>query len=110
MSTKYATVTLDITGTGQTMIGPNKDEAWQVEGVYVYASLDDKEATAITYVGPDLDHLTLIDGTLTGSTGDATEKIGTVTYPDKVWTTWENGHAGALATMKVIIKDMEHGQ
>jgi hypothetical protein len=110
MSTKYATVTLDTTGTGQTSIGPDKDEAWQVEGVYVYASLDGKEAIATTYVGPDLDHLRLIDGTLTGSTGDATEKIGVVAYPDKVWTTWANGDVGALATMEVTVKDVEHGQ
>jgi hypothetical protein len=110
MSTKYATVTLDITGSGQTNIGPDENETWQVEGVYVYASLDIKEARAVTYVGPDPDHLRLIDGTLTGSTGDATEKIGIVTYPDKVWTTWENGDVGALATMEITVKDTEHGQ
>jgi hypothetical protein len=101
-----ANVTLDSNGDGTAQLGPRSaGEIWYPELVSVTVSEPSitSQAQCQIYCGPDTSAAFLVDGTLSGSTGDATGKIaGQVVRPGSwIWAVWSNGDPGATAIMTI---------
>jgi hypothetical protein len=97
-------VTLDGTGAGTVRLAPDEPGvAWYPQTVHVQVSSNVKEATCVIYAGPSATQPYFVDGTFSGSSGDATDKIAARviarTQTPYVWAVWSGGDAGAQATM-----------
>ena len=99
-----ATVKLDGSGTGTISVGPlTARETWQPQIASVSVATNVKEAACKIYVGPSRAAAYFLDGTLSGSTGDSTDRVSAAPCPHGywVWAVWAGGDAGAVATLRV---------
>ena len=98
-------VTLDGSGNGTLQMKPfGGGETWQPATVSVKCSSNTNEASAKIYIGPSAIDRYFVDGTLSGSSGDSTGRVGgfTVdTHGNTLWIVWAGGDAGAQATAQV---------
>lgn len=104
--TESASVTLDGTGAGTARLSPDEPAmVWFPATVHVQASSNTSEAQCLIYAGPSATQPYFVDGTFSGSSGDATDKIaGRViarTQTPYIWAVWSGGMPGAQATMIV---------
>lgn len=98
------TVVLDGSGNGTARIGPaGARETWSPAVASVSVSTNVNEAICRIYVGPSPDPQYFVDGTLSGSTGDSTDRVSG--QPVKlgwfIWAVWKAGDPGATATLNV---------
>lgn len=98
-------VTLDGSGNGTLRMRPSGgQETWQPSAVSVKASSATAEAQCRIYIGPSATDPYFVDGTLSGSTGDSTDRVAGMTadtHGSYLWAVWSGGDAGATATMIV---------
>jgi len=99
-----ATVIFNGSGNGTARLGPSgSSEVWAPAVASFSASTNTKEAACQIYVGDQPIQANFVDGSLSGSTGDSTGRVGA--YLLKlgwyVWAVWAGGDAGAVATLKV---------
>jgi hypothetical protein len=98
------TVVLNGSGNGTAKIGPvGARETWYAAVASVSVSTNVKEAACRIYVGDQPIASNFADGTLSGSTGDATGRVSAapITLGRYVWAVWTGGDAGAVATLSV---------
>lgn len=99
-----ATVTLDASGNGTCKIGPvGPAEIWAPAVASFSVSTNVNEASCKIYVGDSAVPANFVDGSLTGSTGDATGRVGGYLVPLGwwIWAVWSGGDAGSVATLNV---------
>lgn len=99
------TVVLDGSGNGTVQLTPDgPSEHWQATLASVKASSNTKEASCKIYAGPSATDQFFVDGTLSGSTGDSTDRLAgydiarTGPFPS-IWAVWAGGDVGATATL-----------
>lgn len=99
------TVQLDGSGNGTLkMIPLGGSETWLPAIASVKCSSATAEAQCRIYIGPAATDAYFVDGTLSGSTGDSTDRVTgfTVdTHGNSLWAVWTGGDPGAYATMQV---------
>jgi hypothetical protein len=99
------TVTLDGSGGGTLKMVPwGGGVTWLPSAVSVKASSSTKEASCKIYIGPSVTDQYFVDGTLSGSTGDSTDRVNGYqvdTHGSTLWAVWAGGDAGAAATMQI---------
>lgn len=98
------TVKLDGSGNGTTKLGPSSTtERWYPTVVSQNASSNTNEAVCKTYAGSSPTQNNFVDGTFSGSSGDATDRISgqEITYGNWIWSVWTGGDANAVATLVV---------
>lgn len=99
-----AVVVLDGAGGGTASIGPiSAREVWHPDVISVKASTNTDEAQCQIYVGDSATQPNFIDGTYSGSSGDASDRAAStlIRVGWKVFATWSGGDAGATATLTV---------
>ena len=99
-----ATAVLDGTGAGTVKLGPvGPLEVWWPSVASVSVSTNVKEAQCRIYIGDSAVPANFIDGTLSGSTGDSTDRVSgaQVRRGWFVWAVWSGGDAGAVATLNI---------
>lgn len=99
-----APVVLDGTGAGTASIGPiSAREVWHPDVISVKVSTATDEAQCTIYVGDSPTQPNFVDGTYSGSSGDATDRAAAtlIRVGWKVWATWSGGDPGATATLTV---------
>jgi hypothetical protein len=83
--------------------GPN--EHWLPILASVKASSNTNEATCRIYVGPNTNDDSFVDGTFSGSSGDATDRVTGYDISRRtdpyIWAVWAGGDAGAQATLVI---------
>jgi hypothetical protein len=94
-------VTLDGNGDGTVQAGPSSPgEQWQLAIASVSVSTNVAEAQCKIYIGADTTQPNYADGTLSGSTGDSTDRVS---YPlntgQSIWAVWSGGDSGSTATL-----------
>lgn len=101
-------VTLDAGGNGQAQIGPiNASEVWtpQVVSVKTNQAPGDitLEAQCRIFAGPDTSDLYFVDGTLSGSTGDSTDRVAyqEISVGAFIFAVWTGGDPGAEGIVNV---------
>lgn len=97
------TTVLDGSGNGTARLGPiGPREVWAPSSASVEASSAAAEASAKIYVGDTITQK-FVDGTLSGSTGDSTDRVSayTVKLGSFIWAKWTGGDPGAVATLTV---------
>lgn len=103
-----APVTLDSNGDGTARVGPTgQGETWQPAMVHVKTNQAPgditNEAQCRVYAGPQAADAYYSDGTLSGSTGDASDAVSA--YPlskgEFVWAVWHGGDPGAEGILRV---------
>lgn len=94
-------VVLDDNGNGTVQAGPSSPgEQWQLDIASVSVSSNASEASCKIYLGADTTQPNYADGTLSGSTGDSTDRISYPLNPGQsIWAVWSGGDAGATATL-----------
>ena len=98
------TVALNGSGGGTAKIGPvGPAEVWQAEVASVSVSTNITEAQCRIYVGDQPTQANFVDGTLSGSTGDSTDRVSArpLKLGDYVWAVWSGGDPGAVAMLNV---------
>lgn len=99
-----ATMVLDGAGNGTARLGPaGARETWFPAVASVSVATNAKEAQCKIYVGDSPVPAHFIDGTLSGSTGDATGRVAgsTIKLGWFIWAVWSGGDPGAVATLNV---------
>ncbi|MBO2459369.1 hypothetical protein [Actinomadura violacea] len=99
-----AVVVLDPTGAGTASIGPiSARESWHPDVISVKVSSKINEAECQIFVGDSATQPNYIDGTYSGSSGDATDRAAAtlIRVGWKVFATWAGGDAAATATLTV---------
>ena len=100
-----ASVTLDSSGNGTLKMRPyGGGVTWLPSVVSVKASSHTAEAACRIYIGPSATDRWFVDGTLSGSTGDSTDRVDgrqVDTHGNTLWAVWSGGDPGAAATMTV---------
>ena len=100
-----ASVVLDASGNGTLRMKPYGGSlTWLPTIVSVKASSNLAEAQCRVYVGPDTSDQWFVDGTLSGSTGDSTDRVTgrqVDSHGHALWAVWTGGDPGAVATMTV---------
>lgn len=99
-----ATVLLDGSGNGIARVGPlSAREVWYPANAHVSASSNIDEAVCQIFVGDSVIPQYFRDGTFSGSSGDATDRISAdiVRVGLYVWAEWTDGDPGAVATLTV---------
>jgi hypothetical protein len=101
--TRTARVTLDGSGNGTASAGPTSaGETWYPDVTSVSAATSVKEASCKIFSGAVATSFTYVDGTLSGSTGDSTDRVKGPIYPGQlVIAQWAGGDPGAVATMNI---------
>ena len=99
-------VTLDGSGNGTLRVSPDSShEHWLPTLVSVKCSTAAAEASCKIYAGPAATDDSYVDGTLSGSTGDSTDRVSGYeiarTRTPYLWAVWAGGDPGAQATMVV---------
>lgn len=97
------TTVLDGSGNGTARLGPiGAREIWAPSSASVEVSSAVAEASAKIYVG-DMISPKFVDGTLSGSTGDSTDRVSayTVKLGAFISAVWSGGDPGAVATLTV---------
>jgi hypothetical protein len=96
-------ITLDGSGAGIARLGPaSHGEIWHPETVSVKCSANVLEASCRIYAGDSATDSNFVDATLSGSTGDSTDRVnGPMWLGHYVFAVWAAGDAGATATLVV---------
>jgi hypothetical protein len=96
-------IVLDGSGNGTARLGPaSHGEAWHPDTTSVKASSNTNEAQCRIYAGDSPTDRNFIDGTLSGSTGDSTDRVnGPIRMPNAVFAVWSGGDPTATATLRV---------
>lgn len=100
-------VKLDGSGNGTLRMVPfGGQETWLPSAVSVKTgqSMITNEAQCRIYVGPSASDQYFVDGTLSGSTGDSTDRVNGMqvdTHGSYLWAVWTGGDAGASGVMVV---------
>lgn len=98
------TVKLDGSGNGTVKLGPvSAKERWYPTVTSVKVSTNTNEAVAKTYSGDAVKDQNFVDGTFSGSSGDASDRISgqEITFGNWIWNVWTGGDANAVATLVV---------
>lgn len=98
------TVVLDGSGAGRAKIGPvGARETWSPESAGVSVATSTAEAQCKIYVGDSPTPANFRDGTLSGSTGDSTDRVAgsPVKVGRFIWAVWAGGDPGSVATLNV---------
>lgn len=98
------TVKLDGSGNGTVKLGPTSGaEKWYPTVTSVKVSTNINEAVAKTYSGDAVKDNNFVDGTFSGSSGDASDRISgqEITFGNWVWNVWTGGDSNAVATLVV---------
>lgn len=98
-----ATVVLDGSGNGTAKVGPiGAREIWFPASASVSVATNRAEAACRIYVGDSPIPGNFRDGTLSGSTGDSTDRAsGPIPLGSWVWAVWTGGDPGSVATLNV---------
>jgi len=98
-----ATVILNGAGAGTVKLGPvGAREVWNPSSASVSVSTNTNEAQCRLYVGDTPIAANFRDGTLSGSTGDSSGRVGgPIPLGWYVWAVWTGGDAGSVATLNV---------
>lgn len=98
-----ATIVLDGSGNGTAKVGPaSARETWDAGNTAVSVATNAAEAQCKIYNGPAATPQYFRDGTLSGSTGDATGKAsGPLKLGNWIWAVWTGGDPGSVATLTV---------
>jgi hypothetical protein len=98
-----ATISLSAAGGGTAQLGPvNPGEVWNVDVVSVSCATNVSEAECQVYVGDTATQNNYVDGTLSGSTGDSTDRVTRPVYPGQyVFAVWSGGDVGTTAIIRV---------
>lgn len=99
-------VTLDGSGNGTLQMRPlGSREHWLPNLASVSASTNTSEAQCKIYIGPSATAQYFVDGTLSGSTGDSTDRVSgydiSRTQQPYIWAVWAGGDPGATGTMVI---------
>lgn len=97
-------VQLDGSGNGTAKVGPvGAREVWSPSSAAVSVATNAAEAACKIYVGDSPIPGNFVDGTLSGSTGDSTDRVAgsQVALGSWVWAVWAGGDPGAIATLNV---------
>lgn len=103
-----APVTLDGSGNGTARLTPDgPNEHWHPTIVSVKVSTNTLEAQCRIYSGPAPTDSWIVEGTLSGSTGDSTDhitghEISRTRGDPAIWAVWTGGDPGGTATVRVI--------
>jgi hypothetical protein len=94
-------VTLDSDGNGTVQAGPSSPgEQWQLDIASVSVSTNTSEAQCKVYIGADTTQASYADGTLSGSTGDSTDRVSYPLNPGQsIFAVWAGGDSGSTATL-----------
>ena len=98
------TVKLDGSGNGTVKLGPSSSgERWYPTVTAASVSTAVNEAVAKTYSGDSVKQQNFVDGTFSGSSGDASDRITgqEITYGNWIWNVWTGGDPNAVATLVV---------
>lgn len=99
-------VFLDGSGNGTVQLFPDgSHEKWMPTGASVKCSSSVLEASCKIYIGNQVNDHNFVDGTLSGSTGDSTDRvsgyvIGRTSDP-YIFAVWSGGDVGAQATLSI---------
>jgi hypothetical protein len=101
-----SSVTLDGSGNGTVRLGPaSPNERWMPTLASVKVATAAAEATCRIYIGPKASDDSFVDGTFSGSSGDATDRVtGYViarTRDPYIWAVWAGGDPAAEATLVI---------
>lgn len=99
-----ATVVLNGSGAGTARLGPvGSREVWSPAVASVSVATNVAEAQCKIYVGDSVIPGNYVDGTLSGSTGDSTDRVSASQLPLGwfIWAVWSGGDAGSVATLNV---------
>lgn len=99
-----ASVILNASGNGTAKIGPlSAREIWSPDNAHVQCATNVKEAQCSIYAGTGVYANTFRDATLSGSTGDSTDRISSdqIKCGSYVFAVWTGGDAGTRATLNV---------
>lgn len=99
-----ATVVLNGSGGGTVKLGPiGPREVWSPAVASVSVATNVKEAQCRIYVGDQPIPANFIDGTLSGSTGDSTDRVSgsQIKLGSFIWAVWSGGDAGSVATLNI---------
>jgi hypothetical protein len=99
-----ATVKLDGSGNGTVKLGPaSSKERWYPQVTSVRVSTATNEAVAKIYAGDAVKDQNFVDGTFSGSSGDASDRVSgqEITYGNWIWAAWTSGDINAVATLVV---------
>ena len=100
-----ASVQLDGSGNGTLAMRPySANLIWMPDVVSVKVSTNNSEASCKVYIGPSATDQYFVDATITGSTGDSTDRISgkqVDTHGNTLWAVWAGGDANATATMRI---------
>lgn len=104
------TIKLNGSGAGTAKVGPiSAREVWSPQVASVKVATNTNEAQCLVYVGDAAIQQNLIDGTYSGSSGDATDRIAATKIKVGWWVfaVWTGGDANAVATLTVTgVKDV----
>ena len=97
-------VILDGDGNGTVQMSPDgPHEVWLPTLASVKVTTNTAEASCRIYAGSNTSDLNFVDGTLSGSTGDSTDRVDGYqiarTQTPYVWAVWAGGDPGAQATI-----------
>lgn len=99
-----ATVTL-VNGTGTAKVGPlTAREIWHPENAHVSANPNPtNQARCNVYVGDAPTANNFRDATISGSSGDSTDRVNADVVPkgQYIWAVWTGGDNGVVATLTV---------
>lgn len=99
-----ASILLNGSGNGTVKVGPlSAREVWNPGSAHVSCATNTKEAQCSIYVGTGVYPNTFRDATLSGSTGDSTDRIASdvVKVGSYIFAVWSNGDAGTRATLNI---------
>lgn len=97
-------VNLDASGNGTAQIGPlSAREVWNPASAHVQVASNINEAQCTIYAGPDTSQQYFRDNTLSGSTGDSTDRISAdvIKVGNFIWAVWAGGDPGSQAILAV---------
>jgi len=97
-----AQVKLDGTGKGTAKLSPGFREEWHPATVSVKVTTQVLEAQCRIFYGTDTSDANYVDGTLSGSTGDSTDRIPFAMSPNSIFAVWTGGDANAQASVSVL--------
>lgn len=98
------TIILNGSGNGTAKIGPlSAREIWSPNGAHVQCATNVKEAQCAIFAGTGAYPNTYRDTTLSGSTGDSTDRISSdiIKSGMYIFAVWTGGDAGTRATLNV---------
>lgn len=95
-------VKLNGSGAGTAKLSPGFGEEWAPATISVKVATAVLEAQCRIFYGTDTTDANYVDGTLSGSTGDSTDRLNYARLPNSIFAVWTGGDANAVATLGVL--------